>query len=258
MEVNNGATQSVRYFTQGLSPGESTTVREMEQLENELLYARSLQALKQQYIADERYLEVHRREVQRALYGLTINRGLSIGGFGGFGPTNLAYVPDVGGPYGYGYFGGYGGAFLGGATSSVTETLATGVGDEGAIKDALARVIAQQATPQYMAALDREFDRVAMRASASPTLRVALGLPSVGDRMRERRRELDIGRPVNWEKAAIILTLQDGTEVFGSKMRETKDWIILTKLDGGEMRLRPAKVEQIDIRDKSKVVPASD
>src|SRR5262249_44909931 len=65
MEVTNGATQTVRFFSLGLSPGESTTVREMEQLENELLFARDVQSLKRQYVADERSLETHRAEVQR-------------------------------------------------------------------------------------------------------------------------------------------------------------------------------------------------
>jgi hypothetical protein len=253
MEVNNGATQTVRYFSVGLSPGESTTVREMEQLENELLFARDVQSLKREYVADERTLETHRAEVQRDLYGLDVTRSFySAGAFGGSSYRGVY-------PYyaSYGYGSGSGSAALVGGGVSVNASLANGVGDEGAIKNALARVVAQQATPEYMASLDRAYDRVAMRASASPTLRVAFGLPSQADLRRERDRIRTVDVEMT-PSAPIMLTLKGGEKVMGRKMKETKEWLIVEKMNGGEARIRPSEVVRIDINDKGKVVPAAD
>src|SRR5262249_41837415 len=74
MESYDGTRYSVRYFSKYRSPGESSTVRELERLENESAYLRNLQSLKEQYVASERLLETHRRLVQMQLYGTDTTR----------------------------------------------------------------------------------------------------------------------------------------------------------------------------------------
>src|SRR3954449_5719114 len=69
MEINNGLDRTVRYFGQNLSPGEDSTLKEMERAENEAIYVQNLQELKKQYVIGERVEEVNRRYVQHQLYG---------------------------------------------------------------------------------------------------------------------------------------------------------------------------------------------
>src|SRR5437588_828495 len=81
--------------------------------------------------------------------------------------NNFLGYPTAGlAPFGDPFFG----QVAAGETSTVNASLANGMGDEGAIKAALAATIARQATPEYMANLDRAYDRVALRASASRAL----------------------------------------------------------------------------------------
>jgi hypothetical protein len=252
LEVNNGATQTVRYYGQGLSPGERTTLRELEQIENEMNYARNLQALKLDYIVDERFLQSYRTDVQRALYGVDVTRNVYAAGiFGGL--PGYSGVPAYTG-FGYGRFGDA--ALVGGGTT-VESSLAFGVGDEGAIKTALARTIAQQATPEYMASLDRAYERVALRASGSPTLRVALDLPSVDVVRAERSRNVGVEADMT-PTGPVVLTLKSGEKIVGKKMSETKDWYIVEKVGGGTTRVRPSEVTRMDVNDASKVRFAAD
>jgi hypothetical protein len=247
MEVNNGAVQTVRYFGSGLSPRESNNLRQIEQLENELAYARSLQDLKLQYVSDERFLQPYRTSVQRELYGLNIERSYSTAFFGGLGlGRGLGFSGAGLSPYGYAYGPGlYGGLFGGGATTTVDASLANGVGDEGAIKSALAGTLARQATPEYMASLDRDLERATVRASTSPALRAALDLPPATDLRRERARETPL---VEYEQPSgpIVLTLKDGERVAGKKMERKGGWIILHRMNGRILEVRESEVVSID------------
>jgi hypothetical protein len=263
MEINNGATQTVRYYGTDLTPREATTLRELEQLENEISYARNLQALKTQYIAEERTLAIQRAQTQQQVYA-NVAYGWPLRGSlvatsvpfldGRFFRTGLVGLdfPLLGGFIGGNGFVGNG--FLG------RSLLASAVLDDGPIQNAVASTVARQATPEYMASLDRAYDRVAMQASASPSLRVAFKMPSV----EEARRERGAVRQAAGEEddapasSAVMLTLKDGEKVAGSKMRETKDWIIIQKMGGGEARYRPSEVVRIEVNDKSKVRFAAD
>jgi len=253
MEIFNGSMRTVRYFGENLSPSESATLRELERLENESEYVRDLNTLKEQYVVSERFLETYRRIVQLNEYGVDTTRSASGALYSGYGN---------GGYGGYGAYAGYYGypsAYSGGAmaSDSVTQTrsLATGVGNEGKLKDAMALVLAQQATPEYAANLDRAYDRVAMRASASPTLRVALRLPSAEDARKER----DTFRMASGETAApsgVTLTLKSGDVIRGTRMQEDKDWY-LVDVAGGKTRIRQSEVIRIDVAaSKSGIAPA--
>jgi hypothetical protein len=181
-------------------------------------------------------------------------------GYAGY-PDYAGFGPTYGGFWGYGVVGGpggFGGAH-GGASESMTETrsLASGVGDEGRIKQAMAQILAKQATPEYAASLDRSYDQVALRASASPTLRVALRLPTTQDSLRERDRIRAASGEITTQ-ARVTLTLKDGEKIRGNKMREDKDWIIVEGVSGGTVKVRQSEVIRIDQASTDKVAPAVD
>lgn len=246
MEIYNGATRTVKYFGDNLSPSESSVVREMERLENESGYVGDLQALKRQYVASERLLELNRRVVQLSLYGREITRsassadsfsspgyGRGLGGYASYGYLASGY-------YGYPYaFGG-----LSSYSSNVSErySLADGVGPQGPVADAMAQVLAQQATPEYAANVERNLDRVAMQASASPRLRAALRLPSV-EEMRKERGVMLAGS----DEAPVTLTLKSGEKVHGTALEDQKEWYVVDKVGGGKAKVKASEVMRIDM-----------
>jgi hypothetical protein len=237
MEIFDGTRQAVRYFSNNTSPGESSTLRDVERLENEMLYLNSLQALKGQYVTSERLLETHRRLVQLELYGLQRTRS-------NYGTTYVAT-----GGYGYPSFGFFGGNGFGvtpvaGDSTTVTESLADGVGPEGKIKEAMAIMLAQQATPEYAAKIDRAYDLALLQATASPTLRVALGVP-YDDKARDVDNKI---RGVAYgaePAAAVVLTLQDGEKVYGKKLTEKGDFYVVEQANGGSEEVRKSAVMRI-------------
>jgi hypothetical protein len=150
MEIIEGPNRTVHYFG-GNTAADRRAAMELELAENDLEYARNLQALKRQYVNSERILEPQRRYVQEQLYGVQISYGTynALAGYG-YGYDGGYYYPYAWpynwGGYGYGGFNGY----LGGSTTSVVRSLAYGMGDEGVLKSSLAPVIAKDATLEYM------------------------------------------------------------------------------------------------------------
>ncbi len=272
MEINNGSAQTVRYFGVRLSPGESAALRDLERGENEVAYLRNLQDLKRQYVSDERQLEATRSQAQQEFYG----RYMGTGGYGGLG--NVASL-DVDGNYlaalnlrsgyyaGQGFGGVYGSYYAPSVYSGLgygrgitgllgSGTLASGQGYGSGIvdplKDSLASVIAKQATPEYAALVDRDLDRAIAQAGASKTLSVALGLP---DASRESDSYIRPAAAETEPVAPVVVTLKDGTVLRGSKLEETKDWVIVVTAKGRKTRVRPTEVVRID-EGKGAVVPA--
>jgi hypothetical protein len=254
MEINNGATQKVRYYSRGTSPGENAALRDLERSENELAYVRSLQDLRREYVSNERQVEAIRFQAQQDLYG----RYMATGGLGLLGTPaaldsnlyaayNLGYYPGVGnfglggyfglggGNFGLGFGRGYGGLLGAGLLSS---SVASTIGTDDPIKDSMASVIAQQATPQFAAMVERNMDRAVAMVAGSPSIRVALGMPSRSG-IGTAGAKMDAVEPVE-------LTLKDGTVVRGSKMSEDKDWVTVTTSSGRKIRVRMADVMRIE------------
>jgi hypothetical protein len=245
MEIYNGASRTVRYFGRNLSAGDLGSLRDLERLENELSYIEDLQALKTMYISNERVLEMHRRFVQQELYGVDISttdyEGLGYGRWGGLGYYS-AY------PFGvsYGAYAGFWPGFSGfaGSTSTVTRSLATGVGNEGAIKTAMASAMARQATPEYAASIERGLDRAMAQAAGSSAIRPALGVSD---------------RPAKAPAApAVTVKLKSGEELAGTKVEETKDWVIVDLVGGGQEKVRAAEVMRIRMAKAAKPKPPED
>jgi hypothetical protein len=244
MEVNNGTQQTVRYFPRGLSPGEVGSLREMEAAENDLGYARNLQGLKRQYVRDARQLEGQRRLVQQTLLGLAYTASAGGGaGYGGLGYLGYGYggygsnLPaGWGGYYGLGgyaasnypglAFGGYTGVY-GGPGPAYNLALAADVAGQSTLKAALAPVVAADAAGPSLAQAGRNWDRAVASASGSARLRSALRLAAAPQ-----------------GPGQVTLVLNDGKEIRGSQVEETKDWVIVTTR-GGRTRVRPADVKRI-------------
>jgi hypothetical protein len=254
-EIYNGGTRTVRYNGAGISPGEAQSLRELERLENETSYLRSLEDLKKEYVASERILEPYRRSVQQMEYG--VDRSMGYGAFaGGYGYAPAVYAGWGGfpsyavGTYGWGGYAPYGfGAY---GMGSESRSLATGMGgNEGVMKANIARTIAAQATAEYASAVDRAAERAVVRASASPTLRVALGMPAE----RAPKAGGDI-RTVATD-SPVTLTLTSGEVVRGQKYEEKGNWFIVTLSGGKTLRLRENEVARIETSPTG-VKPASD
>lgn len=265
LEINNGVTQTVRYYGTGLTPAESSTLRDLERLENETYYARNLISLKKQYVNSENVLEPQRRQLQYqtigsdityigfpALYGYGLANGYGYYGRGwafpgytyaNWGPALASPVAAVYPAMNYGGYAGYAAYGAGGMDSP--------------LKEAVAKTVAQQATPEYVAALERAFDKATVRASASPTLRYALDLPSPAEVRRERA---DIRAVAGEEDVApagpVSVLLRSGEKVVGKSMKESDGWVIVELVNGGRTRVRASEVVRIDERSTGGVVPA--
>jgi len=266
MEILNGPSRTVRYFGTNLSPGESSTLRELEALENESAYARDLQDLKKQYVLSEQILEPNRRYLQELLLqpenlvwpsyvawpftatAVGYPYAWAAGGRGAFFRSplvNAGYPAAVSGPVP---------SYLGGIPDG--RALADSYGyPDSPIKEALAVTMARQSGPEYVAQLERAAERVALRATTSPTLRVALGLPDTTSAQRERR-DLRMAEGEPDRPAPITLTLKGGDVVRALKMREDGDWYVIETADES-LRIRQSEVLRIARPRTGGIVPAA-
>jgi hypothetical protein len=210
IEIYEGPRRTVQYVAPNLSPGERASLRDLARAENEAAFVDDLQALKRRYVDSELALEPYRRSIQQQLYGYSTSStysGYVASGYGrGFG--DYAYGVPYGGGYGYGYGGGY----FGGASTTTSRSLANGVGYEGPLKDAMARQIASQSTPDYVAGSARELDVAMERVASSERLAKSFGITR--DKVAPAAA---VGTP-------IILTLKSGEKLEGSIYGEDVDW----------------------------------
>jgi hypothetical protein len=192
MVIVEGPNRRVHYIASGkLSESDSMAAYNLERAENELAYLRDLQELKQQYVRSERTLEPHRRVVQLELYGRQTSSSsyastyVNYNPYGAYGyPGGLygyygAGAPAMYSPFFYGYGGNRGGAYSSVSSSSSLERrgLQYGMGNEGSMKNAMVRVIAAQASPDYVAAAVKNYQAALKDAADSPILSRDLGLP---------------------------------------------------------------------------------
>jgi hypothetical protein len=240
MEIFEGPNRTVRYFSPG-SPGEQATLNDLERAENQMTYLKDVQRLMHQYVTSERTLEPMRRYVQEQLYGTSIstsnyNTATAVipSGYGpGYGYSYPYAYPYNYGGYGYGYGGGLT-AYAGGAMSSVTRNLGYGMGNEGCLKDDLSQVIAQQAaSPDFQAAVVRNYNTALGQVSRNDRLASALGIKS---------------GPIaeaGYTGAPVTLTLKNGDRLEGATMEEDGDWYVLDKGKPREERVRKSEVVRI-------------
>ncbi len=252
MEIWNGPTRTVHYFGQGYSPGEESALRDLARAENDLAVADDVQLLRRLYLRNERILEQRRGQVNPLLYGYSseYNAGLFPGmitqgnGYGGFAGLPYGY------PYGVGGFGNLAGGIAypaaGASMGGVTNSIAMGVGNEGIIKDVLARTLGDAAAPEATARATRAYDAAVARAASSDRLRHDLGwgkgeVAAVG-------HERTVGGPVT-------LTLKDGKTLEGTLVQEDAQWITVDTANE-EVSLRKDDVTRI-ARPKKEAKPAN-
>lgn len=277
IETYSGTRRSVLYLPSGeVSSADRAAARELQRAENEESYLFDLERLKQQYVSDERLSEQDRRAVQKELYGKSITTeqdnsrrsmggyggsrgfgmygGYGMGGYGGMGGFGL-----YGGMGGYGVYGGYGygmgayGGRMGGGMaamshSKVTETrsLKDGVGDEGRIKDAMAKAIANETTPEYAHQVLHEHERAMTHAASSPVLARTLNL-------RKSSVAAASAEPSYPEDSKVTIWI--GKDKYDGMVKtDQPDWIIL-KTDEGEMRVRKSSIDRSIVRAGPKQTP---
>lgn len=236
MLILNGPTASVHYFSAGLSPGDQAYLRDLERTENDAAYADDLAALRRTYVADELVNAPQRAVAQQGLYGKSITRDYegysTAAGWPGYGYGAYPYAY----PYftGYGGYGGVAGAAFSGSSSTINQSLAFGVGDEGALKTAMAPVIAGQANAEFAAAAGRAYTTALNHAASSEGLRTALNLNKGG-----------VAAAGNEPARKVTLMLKGGDKVEGVITDEDADWITV---DNGtdEVSVRKADVGRID------------
>jgi hypothetical protein len=236
MVILNGPAHTVHYFSVGLSTYDQAALRDLERAENDASYAADLLALRRRYVADELYLEPRRAAIQAALYGQGITRtgsnfaATNAFGLGGYGYGGYPY-------YTYpGYYVSYPGVasgYVAGPSSTISQSLAYGVGDEGAIKTAMAPVIAAEAGPEYATTATRAYTNAVNRAAESEALRTALNYNPKGP------------APAANATQRVTLTLKDGGKVEGTVSDEDADWITV---DNGtdQVSVRKADVTRME------------
>jgi hypothetical protein len=165
MEIYNGPLRTVARFGTNLSPSDQATLRELDLAENEVTVSDHLLALRAQYIVDEQALEPYRRSMQMLLYGYNAEINSSAYAYAGGGPP-YGYLGPWGSYYGgYGY--GWGGGALAGYSADINHTLAVGVGDEGVVKNNIARVLATPAIPETASHAQKNLELATLRTTWS-------------------------------------------------------------------------------------------
>ena len=239
MVILNGPTYTAHYFSAGLSDSDQATLRDLERAENDADYAQDLQTLRRQYVALELSQSANRAAVQQTLYGQNVTHSFDYQTTGGYGPGyyggyngGLGFAPGY--LYGgYGYGGGWGGTAFAGYSSSVNQSLANGVGDEGALKTALAPVIAGQANSEFAASAAHAYTTALNRAAGSDGLRTAMGMGRPG-----------VGTPVA-APDHVTLMLKGGEKVEGDLIDEDADWMTVHTLND-RVSVRRSEVTRID------------
>jgi len=250
MEIWNGPVRTVHYFMQGSSPGEEATLRDLARAENDLASADEVQGLRRLYLKNERLLANRRGQVNPLLYGYSseyaagLIPGVVTGGFGYGGFAGYPY----GSAYGIGGFGNVGSGFaypgIGAAIGNVNNSLANGVGNEGVMKNELARGLAEAATPEAIARATRAYDTAVARVGESQRLHVALGYPKAeGTPVKEER----------WVGGQVTVTTKDGKTFDGKLVREEPEWITVETATE-DVSLRKSEVTRI-VRPKQDMKP---
>ncbi len=238
MVIYNGATRTVHYFAPGSSPAEQTALKQLEQAENQMTLNDSLQSLKQQYVNTESQMEARRREVQRKLYGLSINdRTSSSATYSGVGqgqpsPYGTPFLTSNGGWWGfpgaYPYSGYSGNQVTLQQSSETNQSLANGIGDEGQFKRAMVSEMARQANPETAATALRNYENArANLGNVRPSGVVAASSETVTPR-------------------TATVTLKDGEKITGILVHQDGTWITL-RTKNSEERIRMQDVNRIKL-----------
>jgi hypothetical protein len=242
MEIYNGPLRTVAYFNAGMSQGDAALLRDLERAENEVAFTDHLLALRTQYAVDEEALQAHRRNLQMLLYGYNADINTSAYAATGGGPP-YGYLGPWGGGWGWGgnYYGG-GGYASASYSADISHTLAVGMGDEGVIKNELAKVLATPAIPDLSYRAQKNLTVASARVYESPGLLAAL--EKTDPRWKPARLAADE------DQLPDTITLKGGGTVKGTVMSKNADWleIQVPVAAGGKKRLRMMSIRMDDVK----------
>jgi hypothetical protein len=245
MTIYNGPNRTVRYFTTSPSLSEQNALRDLERAENEAQYAGDLLDLRRQLVSSEMALDPARRYMQDIMYGMSrdrsrssslsgsdylvgsINGGVIGGAFGGWG-----------GGWGYPYGDVFNNVAVGPSYSQnrsvrTVENVAYGIGPDGVIKEALAPVIARQATPEYAAQTTKAYQD-ALASAVGATSRPA----------RAGQEVVGAGGLGSLYRPMVNVLMKGGEKIEGLLVKEDPDWLLIDT-EKEEVRVRTSEVARI-------------
>jgi hypothetical protein len=240
MVIENGPHRTVHYFSsKGFSPGEESALRDLERAENGMAAAANLQDLRGLYLRNEVALERRRGQVNPLLYGYSSQYNMesfSGGGFSGFAgyPYGYPYYP-----YGVGGFGNVGYSWGNTSSASATNSLSPGVGNEGVIKNEMARILTDPSASEAYTRAARAYDNAVARVADM----------KLGERIGVVKGERTVGPQVT------LIMKKDNEKITGNLVSDDPDWITVDTAKE-EVSVRKADVDRI-VRVKSDVKPAS-
>ena len=236
MVIENGPNRTVHYFSsKGFDAGEESALRNLEQAENALAAASRLAELRGLYLRNEIALERRRGVVNPLLYGYTSEYGTESfsGGFASY-PYGYPYYP-----YGFGGFGNFGYSWGGSSSSYVTNSIAPGIGNEGVIKNELARTLA---------------DPAASGAYARAAMALADARNRVADMKIMPKEGLWAGED-QFKGPPVVLMMKKGDPVKGNLVSESDGWITVAE-EKQRVSVRKDDVDRI-VYPKPEVKPAA-
>jgi hypothetical protein len=236
--IENGSSSTVHYISKDLSPGEESALRNLERAENGLAAAGQLMDLRSLYVKNELALERRRGQVNPLLYGYSSQHSASAfaGGYADLGGYPYGSFGAFGYPYG---MGGFGSAWGSSASSSALNSLAPGIGNEGVIKNEMARTLTDPSASAAYAQAARAYDAAVARV-ADTRVGKSIGLVA---------HEQVVG-------PRVTLVMKKGNEnIAGNLVNDDGEWITVDT-DKEEVTVRKADVDRIT-RVKSNVKPAS-
>jgi hypothetical protein len=256
MVVLNGDKRTVHYFAQGGSPSEQATLDSLARAENKLAMEDELQALKRQYIINEQFMEARRHQQQMALYGVSFETNTSrkheVSG-NWLGQTSPIGTP-INTPWfvGSGFFGFANAVGLNGSAGSgvygndiytiktdakYTQSLANGMGDEGAFKRDMVAAITKGGPSESDAPEQLKQARANFRFNAEG---VPIGYVGPQPERKEPKKE-EMKEP---RRAKI--TLRNGKVESGDVVYQDDRWVKLRRPDRSEIELPRDKIDLIE------------
>jgi hypothetical protein len=238
IEIWNGSMRTIHYGYRGISPGEESSLHDLQRAENEVILADTLLALQMQYAVNDQEMEARRHAVQMLLYGFNAEEnppvwnGVAFGirgyGYGGYYP--YAYMPyNVAAAPG-----------LWGCTGSNTDTLAVGIGDEGVLKNRVVSLMGTPALAEHAAAASRNLSRA--RSEQSDRVLTSLKLKRGDVTPVEYAPESRFG-VAKGDKVAVTVKGADKA-LEGKVVRENADWLVIDTGDE-EVNIRSADISRL-------------
>jgi len=222
-----------------MTPTERVALAEKQDAENEAAYATDLLRLKRQLVRNERILDDARSLVQWQAYTRAPSLADPLLAASGLPPiagvayTGLPYYPYATSTWGWGYPTSFYRTPVVPAAALVAQNYSCGIADDGAIKVALARTIASQATPEFSTEVRYKAEAAQNRlAAATKEEKGGAIVPAAGEVTPAVRQ--------------VVAHLRNGDKVEGTLVREDPEWVTIQS-GKQEVRVRLSDVSRLVI-----------